>query len=66
MPRKAAEAAAATKKPAVKKTTRRTTKTKTAAPSWDHIAERAYFIHLAEGGEPLANWLRAERELIAA
>ena len=33
-------------------------------PSHDEIAERAYFIHLEEGGsDELENWLRAEREL---
>jgi hypothetical protein len=66
MPRKATEAAAATKKAAVKKTTRRAKKTDVIELTWDHIAERAYYIHLEEGGEPLANWLRAERELVAA
>jgi Protein of unknown function (DUF2934) len=31
------------------------------------IAERAYFIHLEEGSsDEMANWLRAERELMAA
>ena len=68
MPRKATEAAA-TKKPAAKKvtTTRRTTK-KASEPivlSWEHVAERAYYIHLEEGGDPTENWLRAERELVA-
>jgi hypothetical protein len=67
MPRKATEAAA-TKKPAAKKvtTTRRTTK-KASEPivlSWEHVAERAYYIHLEEGGDPTDNWLRAERELV--
>jgi hypothetical protein len=32
----------------------------------EHIAARAYFIHLEEGGDPQSNWLRAERELLAA
>ena len=36
-------------------------------PSHGEIAERAYFIHLEEGGcDELVNWLRAERELAAA
>jgi hypothetical protein len=66
MPRKATEAAAA-KKPAAKKTTtRRIKKTETIALTWDHVATRAYYISLAEGGDPTENWLRAERELIAA
>ena len=68
MPRKATEAAA-TKKPAAKKTTttRRTTKkaTEPIVLNWEHVAERAYYIHLEEGGDPTDNWLRAERELVA-
>jgi hypothetical protein len=67
MPRKATEAAA-TKKPAAKKatTTRRTKKaTAPIVLSWEHVAERAYYIHLEEGGDPTANWLRAEQELVA-
>ena len=67
MPRKAAEAAATTK-PAVKKapTTRRTTKkaTEPILLTWEHVAERAYYIPLEEGGDPTDNWLRAERELV--
>ena len=36
-------------------------------PDQDEISTRAYFIHLEEGGgDQLANWLRAERELTAA
>ena len=33
-----------------------------------HIAERlmTHYIHLSEGGDPSENWLRAERELLAA
>jgi hypothetical protein len=68
MPRKATEAAA-TKKPAAKKatTTRRTTKkvTEPIVLDWDHVAERAYYIHLEEGGDATDNWLRAEREFVA-
>jgi len=70
MPKKATEAAATTRKPAARKTsTRRTTtkKTETTELMWEHVATRAYYIHLAEGGgDPTENWLRAERELIAA
>jgi Protein of unknown function (DUF2934) len=69
MPRKATEAAA-TKKPAATKraVTRRTKKTETEqiVLSWEHVATRAYYIHLDRGGDPLENWLRAERELAAA
>ena len=36
-------------------------------PDHSRIAERAYFIHVEEGcSDEVANWLRAERELIAA
>jgi hypothetical protein len=72
MPKKATEAAATTRKPAARKTsTRRTTAKKTEMTEmtgldWEHVATRAYYIHLAEGGDPTENWLRAERELIAA
>ena len=69
MPRKATEAAA-TKKPAARRTvTRRTKKTEVidaTVPVWEHVATRAYFIHLEDGGDPIENWLRAERELVAA
>jgi hypothetical protein len=67
MPKKATEAAA-TKKPAAKRTvTRRAKKTEAIQPielNWDNVATRAYYIHLEEGGDPLENWLRAERELV--
>ncbi len=67
MPRKATEAAASTRKPAAKKTTtRRPKKAELVEATYDHVATRAYYIHLEEGGDPTENWLRAERELIAA
>jgi hypothetical protein len=69
MPKKATEAAATTRKPAATKTsTRRPTakKTETIELTWDHVATRAYYIHLAEGGDANENWLRAERELLPA
>jgi len=68
MPKKATEAAATTKTPAAKKTTttRRTRKTTPVVLDWEHVATRAYYIHLSEGGDPSENWLRAERELLAA
>jgi DUF2934 family protein len=69
MPGKATEAAA-TKKPVARKTvTRRTKKVEATEPivlEWEHVATRAYYIHLEEGGNPFENWLRAERELVAA
>lgn len=67
MPKKAAEAAATNRKPAARKTsTRRTKNAETTAPIREHVATRAYYIHLAEGGDATENWLRAERELLAA
>jgi len=59
---------ATTKTPAKKTVTRRTTK-KIDEPtvlSWEHVATRAYYIHLEAGGDPLENWLRAERELVVS
>ena len=67
MPRKTTEAAAT--KPVAKKTVkRRTTKKKaeTIELTWDHVATRAYYISLEEGGDATENWLRAERELVTA
>ena len=69
MPKKTVDAAAA--KPAVKKTVtrRRTKKTDAAQPielTWDHVATRAYYIALETGGDPIENWVRAERELTPA
>ena len=52
-----------TRKPATKRTT---TRKKKAEITQEHIATRAYYIHLEEGGDPYANWLRAERELVPA
>ena len=52
----------ATRKPATKRAPRK----KKVEITQEHIATRAYFIHLEEGGDPQTNWLRAERELVAA
>lgn len=67
MPRKATEAAATTKPAAKKATTLRRTKkaTEPIVLTWEHVATRAYYIHLEEGGDPNENWLRAEQELVA-
>ena len=67
MPRKTTEAAA-TKPVAKKPATRRTTKAKpeTIEFTWDHVATRAYYISLEDGGDATENWLRAERELVTA
>jgi hypothetical protein len=52
----------AARKPAAKRTTRK----KKVEITPEHVATRAYFIHLEEGGDPYSNWLRAERELVPA
>jgi Protein of unknown function (DUF2934) len=36
------------------------------APVPEHVAVRAYFLHLEGGHDPFENWLRAERELAQA
>jgi len=67
MPRKTTEAAATTKPVAKRTVTRRKKKTEeTIVLTWEHVAERAYYIHLDEGGDPIENWLRAEQELAVA
>jgi hypothetical protein len=68
MPRKTTEAAATTKtkKSVVRRaTTKKTTETPVVL-TWEHVAERAYYIHLEAGGDPNENWLRAEHELATA
>jgi hypothetical protein len=71
MPRKTTEAAATTKtkKSVVRASLRKTAAKKTTGPAvltWEHVADRAYYIHLETGGDPTENWLRAERELATA
>lgn len=51
-----------TRKPA----TKRTTRAKKVEITQEHIATRAYYIHLEEGGDAYENWVRAERELVPA
>jgi hypothetical protein len=71
MPRKTTEAAATTKtkKSVVRASSKKTAATKKTTESpvvltWEHVAERAYYIHLETGHEdPTENWLRAEQEL---
>ncbi len=54
-------------KTATKRATSSKPKSRRRTPTRHKIAERAYYIHLDEGGhDELANWLRAERELTAA
>ena len=68
MPRKATEAAATTKPAAKRTATRRTKKVEATEPivlTREHVATRAYYIHLDQGGDATENWLRAEQELVA-
>ncbi len=54
-------------KTATKRVTSRKPKSRRRKPDHRQIAERAYYIHLDEGGlDEVANWLRADRELAAA
>lgn len=58
---------AARVKPATPPPTSRAPRTDWRTPSHGEICERAYFIALEEGGgDEVANWLRAERELATA
>ena len=47
-------------------TTRRKKAPAATAPTYGDIATRAYYIHLEQGGDAFENWIRAEREMIAA
>ncbi len=71
MPVKTAAKPAAAKrgaaKPAAKGVSTRKPRARPRTPDHGAIAERAYFIHLEAGSrDELGNWLRAERELMAA
>ena len=50
--------APSTSKPAVRRK-------RTPEPAHEHVAVRAYYLHLEGGLDPFENWLRAERELVA-
>ena len=56
--------------PRPKRTRRIVRRRRAAAPApvtHEQIALRAYELHLAgDAGDPVANWLRAERELVGA
>ena len=52
-------------KTTAKPAARRAPRKKKVEITHEHIATRAYFIHLQEGGDPQSNWLRAEQELVA-
>ena len=54
------------KKAVAKAAPKRRKKVEVTTPTFDDIATRAYFIHLEAGGDPFENWIRAERELVAA
>jgi hypothetical protein len=51
--------APATRKPAIRR------KRTTTAITPEHVAVRAYYLHLEGGTDPDENWIRAERELSA-
>jgi len=64
-----AKTTATAEKPATtrKRPTATKPRTRRRRPTHAQIAERAYFISLGEGGaDEFGNWLRAERELVAA
>ena len=44
----------------------RTRRKRAASPTYEDIQRRAYELHLEGAGDDLANWLRAERELVTA
>jgi len=66
--KRAPRAPAATRaKPAARRASVGAPGTNRRPPSYDEICERAYFISLEQGGgDEVANWLRAERELTTA
>jgi hypothetical protein len=53
-----------TKAPAARKPALR--RKRTPEITSEHIATRAYFLHLEGGSDPHENWLQAERELVRA
>ena len=63
MPRKQSDTET-TKKTTMRRVTAR--RKKMPELTHEHIATRAYFLHLERGGDEFANWLDAERELAAA
>lgn len=62
MPRKTTGETTTVKRATTRRVTRRK---KTPDISHEHIATRAYFLHLEQGGDPVVNWLQAEQELVA-
>ena len=65
--RATAGTAAVRAKPASRPASPRGRRANGRSPSYDAISERAYFISLEDdGGDEVANWLRAERELATA
>jgi hypothetical protein len=66
MTEKPAKPASKPAKPASKRVRSPKPRTRRRGPDHAEISERAYFIHLEDGGgDVLENWLRAERELTA-
>jgi Protein of unknown function (DUF2934) len=70
MPEKSAKPAAKRTRTTTRSTARTVTRkksTKSRVPDHHDIATRAYYIHLEAGScDEVDNWLRAERELMAA
>ena len=67
MPEKSAKPAAAKRTRTTTRSTARKKTTKSRVPDHTEIATRAYYIHLEAGScDEVDNWLRAERELMAA
>jgi hypothetical protein len=61
MPVKRTETKAA-KAPSTRKPAAR--RKRISAPAHDHVAVRAYYLHLEGGLDSFENWIRAERELV--
>jgi hypothetical protein len=55
-----------TPKPAAAAAKPATTRRRKPKVTYEQIAERAYFLHLEQGGNALDTWLHAERELTTA
>jgi len=62
----ATAAAAAQAKPGAQPSDPSAPRTSGHPPTYNEISQRAYFISLEEGGDEVANWLRAEGELTMA
>ena len=52
------------KEPAARKPSVRRKRAPKVELTHEHIATRAYYLHLEGGHDPFENWVRAERELV--